>query len=49
MVAIYALGHISGANFNPAVSVTLGLAGKAPWSDVAIYCVVQIIAGIAAG
>merc|ERR1719171_1962254 len=49
MVAIYALGHVSGAHFNPAVSVTCGLAGKAPWSDVAVYSVVQILAGICAG
>merc|ERR1719207_188083 len=49
MVAIYALGHVSGANFNPAVSVTLGLANKLPWPDVAVYSVVQIIAGICAG
>jgi len=53
MVAIYALGGISGANFNPAVSVTLGItkAMKGPgmdWKTVGIYCVVQIIAGIVA-
>jgi len=49
MVAIYALGHVSGAHFNPAVSVTCGLADKAPWSDVGVYVVVQILAGICAG
>eukprot|EP00746_Dinoflagellata_sp_MGD_P164837 gnl/MRDRNA2_/MRDRNA2_93735_c0_seq1.p1 gnl/MRDRNA2_/MRDRNA2_93735_c0~~gnl/MRDRNA2_/MRDRNA2_93735_c0_seq1.p1 ORF type:complete len:462 (+),score=90.61 gnl/MRDRNA2_/MRDRNA2_93735_c0_seq1:101-1486(+) len=49
MVSIYALGSVSGANFNPAVSVTLGLSGKMPWMDVAFYCCVQIAAGIAAG
>jgi len=48
-VMIYALGKSSGANFNPAVSFALGLAGKLPWNDVAIYAVVQIVAGIAAG
>jgi len=48
-VMIYALGKSSGANFNPAVSVALGLCNKLPWSDVAIYCVVQIVAGICAG
>merc|ERR1719337_743529 len=49
MVSIYALGGVSGANFNPAVSVTLGLSGKLDWKDVGIYSVVQIIAGICAG
>jgi len=49
MVSIYALGGVSGANFNPAVSVTLGLSKKLGWKDVGIYSVVQIVAGIAAG
>merc|ERR1719487_3144591 len=49
MVSIYALGGVSGGNFNPAVSLTLGLSGKMEWKEVAIYCVVQIIAGICAG
>jgi len=49
MVSIYALGPVSGANFNPAVSVTLGLSGKMEWSEVGIYSAIQIIAGIIAG
>jgi len=49
MVSIYALGGVSGANFNPAVSVTLGLSNKLEWKEVGIYSVVQIIAGICAG
>mmetsp|Transcript_56315 Transcript_56315/g.98356 ORF Transcript_56315/g.98356 Transcript_56315/m.98356 type:complete len:457 (+) Transcript_56315:67-1437(+) len=54
MVAIYALGGISGANFNPAVSVTLGIVksmghkGGLDWATAGIYCIVQIIAGILA-
>jgi len=49
MVSIYALGGVSGANFNPAVSLTLGLSNKMEWKEVGIYCVVQILAGITAG
>lgn len=49
MCSIYALGGVSGANFNPAVSLALGLTQKMPWSDVAAYIGVQIIAGCAAG
>jgi aquaporin Z len=49
MVCIYALGGISGANFNPAVSVALGIAKKLDWNDVGIYICVQLVAGILAG
>jgi len=47
-VMIYALGKASGGNFNPAVSVALGIAGKMQWGEVANYCVVQILGGMAA-
>jgi len=49
MVSIYALGGISGANFNPAVSLALALSKQLPWVTAGIYMVVQIIAGICAG
>lgn len=49
MVSIYALGGVSGANFNPAVSLALGVAGKLPWSEVALYTLVQLVAGVTAG
>jgi aquaporin Z len=49
MVSIYALGGVSGANFNPAVSLALGIAKKLEWKDVGIYMGVQIAGGIAAG
>merc|ERR1719181_772565 len=49
MVSIYALGGVSGANFNPAVSFALGLSNKLPWMDVGIYTAVQLVAGIVAG
>jgi len=49
MVAIYALGGISGANFNPAVSFALGFSGKMDWGTVYAYSLVQMGAGFAAG
>jgi len=49
MVMIYALAKSSGANFNPAVSVALGINGNLEWPEVAIYAVTQIVAGIVAG
>lgn len=55
MVAIYALGNISGANFNPAVSIAIGLytqlggqGGNMDWKQVAAYIGIQILAGIVA-
>lgn len=54
MVSIYGLGGISGANFNPAVSLALGLskAMHGPGLDlkeVGIYMAVQVAAGLSAG
>jgi len=49
MVSIYALGGVSGANFNPAVSVALCVAKKLPPKDCGIYCAAQVAGGIAAG
>jgi len=52
MCMIYALGNVSGANFNPAVSLCLIITGR---KDVlssklgAQYMAVQLVAGIAAG
>merc|ERR1719172_187531 len=49
MVSVFAFGAISGANFNPAVSVALGINGNLEWKDVGLYSVTQIAAGIVAG
>eukprot|EP00933_Yihiella_yeosuensis_P079421 TRINITY_DN91_c0_g1_i2.p1 TRINITY_DN91_c0_g1~~TRINITY_DN91_c0_g1_i2.p1 ORF type:complete len:455 (-),score=128.42 TRINITY_DN91_c0_g1_i2:98-1462(-) len=54
MVCIYSMGGISGANFNPAVSVTLGLSKGMggpgmDWGTVVTYSATQIAAGIIAG
>jgi len=53
MVGVYALGGISGANFNPAVSASLAIskAMKGPGLDLkeaGTYCIVQILAGVVA-
>ena len=45
MVMIYGVGHISGAHFNPAVTVAIWLRGACEKDDVAPYIAVQIIAG----
>ena len=49
MVMIYALGHISGAHFNPAVSIGLFLRGACSKDDLPRYLVAQLAAGVIAG
>tara|TARA_B100000945_G_C20418974_1_gene616702 strand:- start:2206 stop:2889 length:684 start_codon:yes stop_codon:yes gene_type:complete len=48
MVMVYAIGHISGAHFNPAVTIGLWLKGDAKTEDLQYYIPAQIIAGVAA-
>jgi len=48
MVAIFALGSVSGANFNPAVSLALFMAGEMKASKMAMYWVSQLAGGISA-
>ena len=46
-VLITTLGPISGAHFNPAVSVSLAIGREFAWRDVAAYGLVQIAAALA--
>lgn len=48
VVMVYACGHISGAHFNPAVTVALYIRGRHAKSDVIPYWIAQIIGGVAA-
>jgi len=45
----YAVGHISGGHFNPAVSFGLWAAGRFPAKDLVPYIVAQVVGGLAAG
>lgn len=43
----YAVGHVSGAHFNPAVTVGLWVGGRFSLRDVIPYVVAQVLGGIA--
>ena len=49
LTGAYAFGHISGAHFNPAVTVGLFVGGRFPMRLVIPYILVQMIGGIVAG
>ena len=48
MAAIYAIGHLSGAHINPAVTVAFALTRHFPWSLVPAYVVSQLLGACAA-
>lgn len=41
LCGVYAVGHISGGHFNPAVTLGAAFAGRLPWKDVIGYWVVS--------
>ena len=45
-VLILIFGPLSGAHFNPGVSLAFALRGELPWSTTSIYIVMQIIGGV---
>jgi aquaporin Z len=48
MVMVFAGGHISGAHFNPAVTLAVFIRGRCPAKDVIPYWIAQIAAAVAA-
>jgi len=46
-VLILTFGPLSGAHFNPAVSIAFALRRELPWPEAAAYVAVQIVGGIA--
>ncbi len=49
LTGAYALGHISGGHFNPAVSFGLWAGGRFPLKDLVPYVAAQVIGAILAG
>ena len=47
VVLITIFGPISGAHFNPAVTLVFATRGETPWSEVLPYVIVQCLGGIA--
>lgn len=48
MVMVFAGGHISGAHYNPAITLGVWLRGKLAGKDVAPYMIFQIVGGVLA-
>jgi len=47
MVMVYAGGHISGAHYNPAVTLAVLIRGKCTMADVPVYLTAQILGAVA--
>ncbi|MBI0578295.1 aquaporin family protein [Neobacillus cucumis] len=45
-MGVFAVGSVSGAHLNPAVTIALALNGEFPWSDVPGYILAQMIGAI---
>ncbi|XP_047335197.1 aquaporin NIP2-1-like [Impatiens glandulifera] len=48
-VMIYAVGHISGAHMNPAVTLAFAAVRHFPWKQVPVYAAAQLTGAISAG
>ncbi len=48
LTMVYAVGHISGGHFNPAVTIGLWAGGRCSAADVVPYVIAQVIGAIAA-
>ncbi|MDY0393312.1 MIP/aquaporin family protein [Virgibacillus halophilus] len=49
MLGVYAVGNITGAHLNPAVTLGFAIAGDFPWDKVPMYILAQLIGGFIGG
>src|SRR5471030_1887108 len=49
MIMVFAGGHISGAHYNPAVTVAVALRGRLPACEVPSYILAQLVGAVFAG
>lgn len=49
MAMVYMGGHISGAHYNPAITLAFCMRGALPWREMVPYVVSQLLGAIAAG
>ena len=49
LVGAYAFGRVSGAHFNPAVTVGAALGGRMAWREVPLYVGSQLVGALVAG
>jgi aquaporin NIP len=48
MAMIYAIGHVSGAHFNPAVTFAFAMTRHFPWPRAGLYWIAQLVGALAA-
>jgi aquaporin Z len=48
LAGAYAVGHVSGGHFNPAVTLGAAAAGRMPWVNVLPYIAAQLVGGLVA-
>ncbi|MFE0750906.1 aquaporin Z [Gordonia sp. NPDC058843] len=45
----YAVGHVSGAHFNPAITLGAAVSGRLSWRELPTYWIAQVVGGLLAG